>query len=229
MKKLIGILLFVLIALIIGVLSVPAVSITPSTEPTIYTTEEIPTTTAPIATTEVIIKITVETTVAPTESTTIPTEAPTEPTTVPTEPTEPIKDGAYMGIDPNEYGPNGMTNIEMLACVIYQEAGWDRSCDTCRFMVGDVVLNRVISDDFPNTIYEVLTEWAQYGNYCVTGIKWPDYAKDDFDGVERAWYIANSLLRGDHSEIYEQGYVWQSRKPQGKGGFWCHGTYFGYS
>jgi hypothetical protein len=225
MKKLVGILLFVLIALIIGVLSVPAVSTTPPTESTIYTTEETLTTTAPIATTEVII----ETTVAPTEPTTIPTEAPTEPTTIPTEPTEPIKDGVYMGIDPNEYGPNGMTNIEMLACVIYQEAGWDRSCDTCRFMVGDVVLNRVLSDDFPNTIYEVLTEWAQYGNYCVTGIKWPDYADDDFDGVTRAWYIADSLLRGDHSEIFEQGYVWQSRKPQGKGGFWCHGTYFGYS
>lgn len=188
-----------------------------------------------------VVETTVETTTEPaqytTECTTIPTEPPTEPTeppteppiTAPTEPTELIKDAAYMGIDPLEYAPNGMTNLELLACVIYQEAGWDRSCDTCRALVGDVVLNRVLSPNFPNTIYEVLMQTSQYGSYCVTGVKWSDEAKYDQEGVERAWHIAKGLLKGDHTFAFEQGYVWQARFVQGKGGFWCHGTYFGYS
>lgn len=34
-------------------------------------------------------------------------------------------------------------DVELLACVIYQEAGGDTCCDMCRRRVADVVLNRV--------------------------------------------------------------------------------------
>lgn len=79
-----------------------------------------------------------------TEATTTPeTTAPkiTEPPVVveTTEPTEPEPE-----IDPHE--------LEMLATVIYQEAGGDGSCDKCRRYVADIVLNRVEHEKFPNTI-----------------------------------------------------------------------------
>lgn len=123
----------------------------------------------------------------------------------------------------------GMSDLEMLACVIFQEVGGDIHCDNCRRRVADIVLNRVASDDFPNTIYEVLTEQDQYGMFYYTGIKWADRAKypEEAHAVERAWRIAEEVLNGRHSEVYGQGYIWQAGFEQGSDGFWCCGHFFG--
>lgn len=122
-------------------------------------------------------------------------------------------------------------DVELLACVIYQETGSDSICDDCRRRVADVVLNRVEDDRFPDTIEKVLTKKGQYGRYYYTGVVWPKRASYavEANAVERARRIAREVLEGEHSEIYGEGYVWQATFKQGKSGFWCCGTYFGRS
>lgn len=119
--------------------------------------------------------------------------------------------------------------LEMMACVIYQEAGGRRSCDSCRWYVADVVLNRVNHPKFPNTIEKVLTAPRQYGTLYLTGIKWPERAKNDSEkeAVDRAYEIAALVLSGQHSQLYGEGYVWQAEFIQGTDGFWCCGHYYG--
>ena len=119
------------------------------------------------------------------------------------------------------------TERDMLACVIYQEAGWSKSCDECRKRVGDIVLNRVNSPLFPNTIYEVLTAPSQYGLFHWTGIKWPANATPSSASVARSYAAADAILTGNHSDVYDKGYVWQAEFVQGSSGFWCCGTYYG--
>ena len=120
-------------------------------------------------------------------------------------------------------------DVELLACVIYQEAGSDAVCDDCRRRVADVVLNRVESEYFPNTIYEVLMQPSQYGAYSMTGIVWPERASYETEAhaVERARRIAREVLSGQHSELYGNGYIWQAGFEQGSQGFWDCGMYFG--
>lgn len=124
-------------------------------------------------------------------------------------------------VDPNE--------LEWLACVIYQEAGGDECTDLCRYYVGDVVLNRIMDDRFPNNMYDVLTQKYQYGRYYWTGIVWPSRANNPNEAyaVERAYRIAQDLLEGNHSELYGQGYVWQASFIQGKDNIFLCGMYFG--
>lgn len=127
--------------------------------------------------------------------------------------------------------PVDPTELELLACVIYQEAGGDDCCDDCRRRVADVVLNRMADDRFPSTMLEVLTERRQYGRFHWTGVVWPDRAYTDGErpAVERAYQIAEEVLRGEHSELYGQGYIWQAEFMQGTDIVSCYncGIYFG--
>lgn len=118
-------------------------------------------------------------------------------------------------IDPEE--------LELLACVIYQEAGADYCCDDCRRRVADVVLNRVEDDRFPDNIQDVLTQKRQYGRYYWTGVVWPERAQNDCEkhAVERAYRIAEEVLKGEHSELYGEGYIWQAEFKQGTGVVYC--------
>ena len=113
--------------------------------------------------------------------------------------------------------------LELLACVIYQEAGADYCCDDCRRRVADVVLNRVEDDRFPDNIQDVLTQKRQYGRYYWTGVVWPERAKNDCEkhAVERAYRIAEEVLKGEHSELYGEGYIWQAEFKQGTGVVYC--------
>lgn len=124
-----------------------------------------------------------------------------------------------IGIDPHD--------LELLACVIYTEAGGDDVCDECRRRVADVVLNRVEDPRFFNSIEGVLTTEGQYGDWYHTGVVWPERAKNDYSTVDRAYRIAEEVLRGQHSELYGKGYVWQARRPQGTDNVYCCGQYFG--
>lgn len=107
--------------------------------------------------------------------------------------------------------------LEMLAAVIYQEAGGDRCCDECRRRVADVVLNRVADPRFPNTMEAVLTSYRQYGRFYWTGVTWPERAKNPGEkhAVERAYRIAEEVLSGHHSDLYGKGYIWQAEFKQG--------------
>lgn len=157
----------------------------------------------------------------------IPEMATTE-TTAATETTEPIETEPIITeppVDPN----SGMTDVEMLALVIFQEVGGDHHCDDCRRRVADVVLNRVAHDDFPDTIYEVLTQKGQYGRLYWTGLVWAERASNQYEqhAVERAYRIAEEVLNGQHSELYGKGYIWQAEFVQGKDNIYCCGHYFG--
>ena len=166
---------------------------------------------------------TIETTTPETipDETTPETEDTTHTDTIIPEETETIPEETKPYIDPYE--------VEMLACVIFQEAGWDRSCDDCRRRVADVVLNRVADDRFPNNIHDVLMQKNQYGRYYWTGIVWPDYASDPNEkaDVERAYRIAREVLSGQHSDLYGKGYVWQATFKQGTDNIYCCGHYYG--
>lgn len=124
---------------------------------------------------------------------------------------------------------NISSDLELLACVIYQETGGNECCDDCRRRVADVVLNRVADSRFPNTIKGVLTAKNQYGKYYYTGVVWPSRAKNanEKDAVARAYRIAEEVLNGQHSALYGNGYVWQASFKQGTSQIYCCGTYFG--
>jgi spore germination cell wall hydrolase CwlJ-like protein len=137
-----------------------------------------------------------------------------KPTTIPTEPAT---------------TPETMSDREMLACVIYQEAGGNGSCDNCRRYVADIVLNRVNDPRFPDNIHDVLTAPSQYGRFHWTGVKWADRAKyeTEKEAVARAYQVADEVLAGEHSELYGNGYIWQAGFAQGSDGFWCCGHFYG--
>lgn len=120
-------------------------------------------------------------------------------------------------------------DLEMLACMIYQEAGGDACSDECRINVGDVALNRVADSRFPDTLEAVLTAPGQYGRFSKTGIVWPERATNPGEkhAVERAYEIARQLLSGNHGDLWGKGYVWQAEFEQGTEGFWLDGVYFG--
>ena len=144
------------------------------------------------------------TTAATTEET---TEAATEPTEteVPTEVTT----------EPTEAHTYTEDELEMMALVIYLEAGGDGCSDDTRLMVGTVVMNRVEDSRFPNTIYDVLMQKQQYGRFYWTGLVWPARASNpgEAHAVERAYKCAEQILSGYRS--FESGVVWQAEFVQG--------------
>ena len=127
------------------------------------------------------------------------------------------------GVEIDEYA------VEMLACVIYCEAGADYISDDTRRMVGDVVLNRVEDERFPGTVEGVLTQRAQYGRFYWTGVVWPQRADSDAESaaVDCAYRIARELLTGTHSDLYGKGYIYQAEFKQGKDQVYSDGIWFG--
>lgn len=123
-------------------------------------------------------------------------------------------------------------DVELLACVIYQEAGGDTCCDMCRRRVADVVLNRVNDPRFKGTtIEEILIDGdpaPQWGLYSVTGVVWPDKASlpEEQHAVERAYRIAREVLEGQHSDLTSE-YIWCAEFSQGTDVIECDGIYFG--
>lgn len=131
------------------------------------------------------------------------TEAVEEPTT---EVSEPNNTEHTVATEPETTvaetePPYTADELEMLALVIYQEAGGDACSDETRLMVGTVVMNRVADSRFPDTIYGVLTQRAQYGRLHWTGLVWPDRASNSGEAhaVERAYVCAERILLGERA------------------------------
>jgi hypothetical protein len=108
--------------------------------------------------------------------------------------------------------------LEILALIIFQEAGGNSYEDSTRQMVGEVFLNRVASDLYPDTFEEVATQKAQYGRLYWKGLKWPDRASDPYEAkaVKRAYEMAEALLTGKVERILPEDAVYQAEFPQGK-------------
>lgn len=105
---------------------------------------------------------------------------------------------------------------EIVAIIVYQEAGGDDCSDDTRLKVGTVFFNRVASEKFAeNTIYDVAMAKGQYGRLYWTGIKWPDRASEpgEAHAVARAYEIADRLLDGERA--FDEDVIWQAEFPQG--------------
>lgn len=105
--------------------------------------------------------------------------------------------------------------LEMLALVIYQEAGGDACSDETRRMVGTVVMNRIADNRYPNTMQEVITQRAQYGRLYWTGLVWPQRSSNpgEAHAVARAYTIAEQILRGVRS--LPEDVIYQAEFEQG--------------
>ena len=106
--------------------------------------------------------------------------------------------------------------LDILALIVYQEAGGDRVSDDTRRLVAQVFLNRVNDSRFPDSFYEVATAERQYGRLYWTGIVWPDRAssQEEAHAVERAYRIAQEVLESDEP-ICPEGVIFQAEFVQG--------------
>ena len=95
-------------------------------------------------------------------------------------------------------------DLYLLSRVIYSEAGSDWLSEEFRLCVGEVVLNRVASPEFPDTIYDVVYQKGQY-----SGVNTAKFAslKPGRDCVDAAL----KLLQGERlmvpSVIYQSDYI----------------------
>ena len=117
--------------------------------------------------------------------------------------------------------------LNILAKTIYKEAGiapWLH-----RIAVGQVVMNRVASPDFPNTVREVVGQ--KYEWYDDDGVfhriyqYHPSYC-ENFEGIDRQFYEdAKFILDGNAVNIYvPDDIIWQAEFPQGKEIWWISGV-----
>lgn len=119
--------------------------------------------------------------------------------------------------------------LEMMSIVIYREAGGDAYSNKTRIMVGNVVMNRVRSSRFPNTIYGVLTQRGQYAGMS-NGVTWPKMASNRWEqnAVKRAKACAKRVLNGEN--YLPKNVVYQSDYRNLGSGIYCvaDGMYFNY-
>ncbi|MEE0266055.1 MAG: Ig-like domain-containing protein [Acutalibacteraceae bacterium] len=103
-----------------------------------------------------------------------------------------------------------------LAAVIWQEAGSTYCSDNLQLMVGNVVLNRVKSNQFPDTIRGVITSKYAYGMMYWNGVSIPN-ATDPItkSAIERCYANAEKLLDG--YRILPDNVVFQAGFVQGSG------------
>ena len=95
-------------------------------------------------------------------------------------------------------------DLYLLARVIYSEAGSDWLDEEFRLCVGEVVLNRVASPEFPDTIYDVVYQKGQYSGVNTAKFANLEPGRDCVDA-------ALKLLQGERlmvpSVIYQSDYI----------------------
>jgi spore germination cell wall hydrolase CwlJ-like protein len=119
-------------------------------------------------------------------------------------------------------------DLEYLACVIYTEHGGNAATDEERMLDGYVVLNRVKSKLFPNTIKEVLEQEGQYAGF-ENGVIWPERSKNngEKEAVARAYKIAKYVL--ENKSEAPDNVVYQAEFEQGSGVYkHINNTYYCY-
>lgn len=129
--------------------------------------------------------------------------------------TPPVEVVAEPVVVEETFPPYTDEELELLALVIYQEAGADYCSDDTRLKVGTVVMNRVDSDRYPDTIRDVVLQPAQYGRLSWTGPVWPDRAElpQEAHAVARAYDTAEQILLGHRALPADT--VYQAEFPQG--------------
>ena len=139
-----------------------------------------------------------ETTEKPTEETQpVTTEPVTENVTEPSEETKSYTDD----------------DLLYLAAAVCREAGGES--EEIQLLVANVIMNRVNSSLYPNTIYEVLTQYKQYGTMWKYGISFPDWA--DQKVKDQCYSVAKRILEGER--YCPENVLFQAEFEQGSGIF----------
>lgn len=115
--------------------------------------------------------------------------------------------GGFIVDDPN--------CLELLARAIYAESGGDECSDETRIMVGNVIINRMNCEWYPDTMEAVLTQYRQYNTFYWTGVIWNERASNpsEKEAVERAYKCAERVLLGER--LLPEDVVFQSEYIQG--------------
>ena len=145
-----------------------------------------------------------------------PTQTVQEPVENIVEPVEEPAEEPVVHVDSTSDKTYTDEELEILALIVYQEAGGDNVSDSTRRLVAQVFLNRVNDSRFPDSFYEVATANRQYGRLYLTGIVWPDRASSPAEGpaVGRAYKIAQEVLESDEP-ICPEGVIFQAEFVQG--------------
>jgi len=112
---------------------------------------------------------------------------------------------AALGLESKSYT---FEDLMLLSKIIYAEAGSEWLSDEWKMCVGEVVLNRVASPEFPNTIKEVL---EQPGQYYGSNSRY----FNNLLPTERCVDCALRLLNGER--LLEPSVVFQANFTQGGG------------
>lgn len=115
-------------------------------------------------------------------------------------------------------------DLYYLAAAVCREAGGQS--EEIQLLVANVIMNRVKSDLYPNTIYGVLTQRMQYDTMWKYGVSFPKWATKDIKN--QCYSVAKRVLEG---EIFcPDNVLFQAEFKQGSGVFkyFNDGYYFCY-
>lgn len=107
----------------------------------------------------------------------------------------------------------GYTDDELyyLAAVVCREAGGES--DEIQLLVANVVINRVNSSIYPDSIYGVLTDYMQYGMMWKYGVSFPKWADQEI--IDHCYSIARRILEGER--VCPDNVLFQAEFEQGSG------------
>lgn len=115
--------------------------------------------------------------------------------------------GKYLSSKKPKKNKYSESDLSLLAHLIYAECGSSWCSDKMLYYAGSVVLNRVKSDRFPNSIHDVIYAHGQYAPTWNGAInKTPD---------KRAWRIAKDLIV--NGSVLPENVVFQAEFTQGSG------------
>lgn len=98
-----------------------------------------------------------------------------------------------------------------LAAAVCREAGGES--EEIQLLVANVVINRVNSSIYPDTIYGVLTDYRQYGMMWKYGISFPSWA--DQETIDHCYDVARRILEGER--VCPYNVLFQAEFEQGSG------------
>lgn len=135
----------------------------------------------------------------------------TEPTTETMKTTEPAQEETTSVVVTEPKQNYTDDELYYLAAVVCREAGGES--DEIQLLVANVVINRVNSAIYPDSIYGVLTDYMQYGMMWKYGVSFPKWA--DQDTIDHCYDIARRILEGER--VCPDNVLFQAEFEQGSG------------
>lgn len=104
-------------------------------------------------------------------------------------------------------------DLYYLAAAVCREAGG--ASEEIQLLVANVIINRVNSYLYPDTIYGVLTDYKQYGMMWKYGVSFPDWANQKV--IDQCYAVAKRILDGER--FCPENVLFQAEFKQGSGIF----------